>query len=331
MHVLYASDENYIRHAAASMLSLLDHNRDAESITVHFLSMGVTEESRQAVRDLAAPFGREVCFYELGDLRRWFDFSFDARGFAQSTLARLFMARVLPETVDRVIYIDCDTVILDSLQDMFDTPMGNNYLGMVAEPTSNKARRRQLGMPDSQPYFNAGILLVNLKLWREENAENTVLCYYRDKGGNLIAPDQDAINGAFVGRILELAPRYNYGSVQLYYSWKAQKKISHPTPVMSEKEYLAGTEKPAIIHFLGEERPWRKGNRHPYSPVYEKYLSMTPWKDVPFDDGWQTYFFCFYLFNAVMKPFPYLRWRIIDSLIPAFMRYRAKQLKKKSK
>ena len=96
MHVLYASDENYIRHAAASMLSLLDTNRDAESITVHFLSMGVTEESRQAVRDLAAPFGREVCFYELGDLRRWFDFSFDARGFAQSTLARLFMARVLP-------------------------------------------------------------------------------------------------------------------------------------------------------------------------------------------------------------------------------------------
>ena len=200
MHVLYASDENYIRHAAASMLSLLDSNRDVPSLTVHFLSMGVTEESRQAVRDLAAPFGREVCFYELGDLRRWFDFSFDARGFAQSTLARLFMARVLPETVDRVIYIDCDTVVLDSLQEMFDTPMGHHYLGMVAEPTANKPRRVQLGMPDQQPYFNAGILLVNLKLWREENAENTVLCYYRDKGGNLIAPDQDAINGAFVGR-----------------------------------------------------------------------------------------------------------------------------------
>lgn len=328
MHVLYATDENYVRHAAASMLSLWDHNRSVRELTVHVLSMGITEESRAALDELAASFGREVKVYELGDISQWFDFSFNAGGFAQSTLARLFMARVLPESVERVIYIDCDTVVLDSLEDMFSLDMGSNYLGMVAEPTANKGRRKQLDMPDSQPYFNAGILLVNLALWRRENAENTVLCFYRDKGGNLTAPDQDAINGAFVGRIMELEPRYNYGSIQLYYPWKAQKKMSAPTPFMSEESYRRGTQKPAIIHFLGEERPWRAGNRHPYTPEYDKYLGMTPWKDTPKDEGWRLYYKCFAIFNAVTKPVPMLRYKIIDALIPAFMRMRARKLKK---
>lgn len=328
MHVLYATDENYVRHAAASMMSLLENNKAADELTVHILSMGISQKSHDSLCALAAPYGRKVEVYELGDISQWFDFSFNAGGFAQSTLARLFMARVLPEAVERVIYIDCDTLVLDDLREMFQTDMGTNYLGMVAEPTANKGRRKQLDMPDSQPYFNAGILLVNLKLWREENAEYQVLSFYRDKGGNLTAPDQDAINGAFVGRILELPPRYNYGSVQIYYSWKAQKKISAPTPFMSEADYKRGTQKPAIIHFLGEERPWRAGNTHPYTPEYDKYLSMTPWKDTPKEEGWRLYFKCFGLFNLVTRPLPMLRYKIIDALIPAFMRMRAKKLKK---
>lgn len=131
MHFLYAADENYVRHAAASMLSLLDSNKEAESLTVHMLSMGITEKSQQALRELAKPYGREVCIYELGDISRWFDFSFNARGFASSTLARLLLGRVLPESIDRVLYIDCDTVVLQPLDELFTLDMGNCYLGMV--------------------------------------------------------------------------------------------------------------------------------------------------------------------------------------------------------
>lgn len=137
------------------------------------------------------------------------------------------------------------------------------------------------------------------------------------------------MNCAFAGRIKFLPPCYNYGSVQIYYNWKTQKKISSPTPFMTEEEYKSAVAQPAIVHFLGEERPWRAGNKHPYTPVYQLYLNMTPWKDHPQDEGWRMYFRAFYLFNAVTKPFPVLRYHIIDALIPAFMRHRAKALKKK--
>ena len=104
--------------------------------------------------------------------------------------------------------------------------------------------------------------------------------------------------------------------------------MSAPTPFLAEADYLAAVAHPAIIHFLGEERPWRAGNRHPYTPMYDRYLSMTPWKDTPKEEGWRGYFACFALFNTLTRPFPLLRWRIISGLIPAFMKVREKRLKR---
>ena len=328
MHVLYATDENYVRHAAASMTSLMENNRQAEDITLHVFSMGITDESRRKLENHVAQYGRRLHVYELGDIRRWFDFSFNPRGFSPSALGRLFLARLLPEDVERVLYLDCDTIVLEDLQELFTLPMGDHYLGMAAEPTVPKARRKYLGMPDDKPYCNSGVLLVNLALWRQEDAEGQVLAYYKSKNGDLVAPDQDAINGAFSRRILQLPPRYNYGSVQIYYPWKTQQRMSAPTPFFTKDEYLQGAAKPAIIHYLGEERPWRAGSTHPYTWAYDKYLAMTPWKDAPKDEGWRLYFKCFGLFNWITKPVPMLRYKIIDALIPAFMRIRENKLKK---
>ena len=174
------------------------------------------------------------------------------------------------------------------------------------------------------------MLLIDLDRWRAEGTEKTVLDYYREKGGALLAPDQDALNGALAGHICPLPPRYNFGSVQIYYPWKAQKRMSAPAPFYpTEQAYQQAAFPPAIIHFLGEERPWREGNRHPYRAAYEAALAKTPWRGAPMESGWQTYFRCFDLFNRLTRPFPLLRWRIINALIPAFMRYREQARKKK--
>ena len=123
-----------------------------------------------------------------------------------------------------------------------------------------------------------------------------------------------------------LPPRYNFGSVQIYYSYEAQKKMCAPAPLYPTKaDYERAAFPPAVVHFLGEERPWRAGNRHPYRKNYEEALAKTPWKDAPQEQGWQMYFRCFGLFNALTKPFPMLRWRIINSLIPAFLRFRGRK------
>lgn len=330
MNILYASDENYLRHAAASIVSLCEHTPPEAELRFHLLSMGVSSQGAQRLRDTLAPYGRELCLWELGDLRKWFDFSVNSRGFALSTLARLFVGRVLPEDVHRVLYLDCDTLPLEDLSALEQFDLKGCPVAMAQEPTARHSRKRELGLAPEQPYFNAGVLLIDLDRWRAEGTEKTVLDYYREKGGALLAPDQDALNGALAGHICPLPPRYNFGSVQIYYPWKAQKRMSAPAPFYpTEQAYQQAAFPPAIIHFLGEERPWREGNRHPYRAAYEAALAKTPWRGAPMESGWQTYFRCFDLFNRLTRPFPLLRWRIINALIPAFMRYREQARKKK--
>jgi lipopolysaccharide biosynthesis glycosyltransferase len=108
------------------------------------------------------------------------------------------------------------------------------------------------------------------------------------------------------------------------------KKLSGQAPYVTKEVYDESKAHPAIIHYLGEERPWRKRNTHPYRKEYKTYLSKTQWADTPDETGWGLYFFCFRIFNFVTKPFPSLRYRIIDSLIPAFQRRRAKKIKKEN-
>ena len=211
MNILYASDENYLRHAAASMVSLCEHTPPEAELRFHLLSMGVSSQGAQRLRDTLAPYGRELCLWELGDLRKWFDFSVNSRGFALSTLARLFVGRVLPEDVHRVLYLDCDTLPLEDLSALEQFDLKGCPLAMVQEPTARHSRKRELGLTPEQPYFNAGVLLIDLDRWRAEGTEKTVLDYYREKGGALLAPDQDALNGALAGHICPLPPRYNFG------------------------------------------------------------------------------------------------------------------------
>jgi len=85
------------------------------------------------------------------------------------------------------------------------------------------------------------------------------------------------------------------------------------------------------IHYLGEERPWRKGTTHKYKKDYFKYLNKTEWKNTELETGWELYFVLYKMFLVILKPFPYIRYKIIDFLIPLFMKIRAKKVKERSK
>jgi len=175
------------------------------------------------------------------------------------------------------------------------------------------------------------VLVIDAGMWRKEAVGDEIISYYAAHDGRLFAPDQDAINGALKSRIKYISPAYNYCNNYDYYKYKTLVSIAKPVnypDYVSAETFAQANRDPKIIHYLGEERPWRIGNRHHYKDDFEKYLSMTAYKDMKFEYGWQTYFKCFYLFNGIMKICPLLRHRIITALIPAFMKYRKKQLAK---
>ena len=90
INIIYASNDGYAGHLAASLCSLLDHNRMAEHIDIYVLSVGMCTEYQNRLKSLAASFGRSLSVVELGNLKERFPYKIDTRGFDISAMGRLF-------------------------------------------------------------------------------------------------------------------------------------------------------------------------------------------------------------------------------------------------
>lgn len=327
MNLFYTVNDTFVPQLGAAVCSVCENNREAPDITFYIGDYHISEQHRKQLVKLAAVYGRAVSFLPIADLKERIGFDFDTSGWNEIVLARLLADRLLPETTDRILYLDGDTIVRGSLKELWETDLQGKAIGACEEPTANHGRKKELGL-DGKPYYNAGVLLIDLKTWKEKQIAGRVLAYYKEHGGRLFANDQDAINAAVPDEIVSLSPRYNFSNIFWHYSWKSLKKISDPAPWISREAFREVTDAPCIIHYLGEERPWRRGNRHKYRGDYIRYLGMTPWKDTPEETGWEAYF-CFYdAFWILLKPFPLLQYHIIDAMIPmVLMRRRKKRLK----
>ena len=324
INIIYTLNDKFVPQVAAGICSVCENNKSAK-ITFYLISDGITEQNQQKLRDFVKTYGQDANIIEIGDLSKYIDFDFDTTGWNSIVLARLVLDKLLPNTVDRILYLDGDTIVRGDLRDLYDIDMGKSVIGASIEPTASRKHKAALDIEGL--YYNAGVLLIDLKKWRKEKTGQRILDYYAEHGGKLFANDQDAINGALKGEIYTLAPKYNFCNIYMQYPYRYLKKLVAPTEYFSPTEFEDSIKNPVIIHYLGEERPWRESNTHKYRADYKKYLAMTPWKDTPDDTGWNTYFLCWRIFNTITKPFPALRYKIIDSLIPIVLKLRARQNK----
>ncbi len=301
MNIVYASNETYVRHMAASMVSLLEQNRRAGQLTIYVLSIGITEGSREKLSGMAEQYGRKLCFIQLSDIREKFGFDVDTRGFDISAMGRLFVGRLIPEKVIRVLYLDCDTIVTEPLGKLWNQDLQGKVLGAVMEPTIYQAVRDDIGLGEKDPYFNSGVLLIDLKRWRETQAEQRLLNFYRSKGGSLFACDQDTINGGLKGEIFALSPRYNFFPNYRYFPYRELVRCCKAYRQVGKTEFLQAKRRPAVIHYAGDERPWLSGNLNHYRKAYENALALTPWAGAEKERGKEWYLLAYHLMD-------YLTW-----------------------
>lgn len=314
LNVVYASNDAFARHLGTSMCSLFDKNRGFAEICVYVLSMGLSGESRGALAEIAGRYHRSLTFLDMDDLKDRFDHEVDLGGYDISIMLRLFMGEMLPPDVDRVLYLDCDTVVAQSLKGLWGKRLFGNILGAVMEPTIYEVVKESIGLGPEDAYYNSGVLLVDLRRWREEQVQQRLLDFWRQKGGKLFASDQDVINGALKGQICPLPPRYNFFTNYRYFSYGTLVRHSHPYRVVERSDLAAAKRHPVIIHFMGDERPWIAGNLNHYRLAYEKYLAQTPWAGTPKEKGKELYMLAYHLLDYVTAVCPPVRWAISRKL-----------------
>lgn len=325
INVVYTLNNSFVPQVAASIESILCNKEIADEIEVYLIGENISDKNMGKLNHQVNKFQQKVHFIPLQQLSTLIGFEFDTGGWNQIVLARLFLDKLLPEDVEKVIYLDGDTIIRGSLRKLWETDLSEAVIAMAPEPTVNKKRKNFLGL-NTEPYCNAGILLINLNLWKNESYEKKILDYYKKNNGKLFANDQDALNAVLKDSRIILSPTYNYFNVYDQYSYSYLKKLIYPAKFISKEEFLKVKQNPTIIHYLGEERPWRVGNKHRFKKDFENSLYSSGWSDMKFEKGWELYFKFFYLFNGLTRPFPMIRYHIMNILIPYFIRFRAKGL-----
>lgn len=333
MNILYTLNDKFVPQVGAGICSICENNKQIKDINFYIISYGITINNKKKMQKLVKKYERNIEIIELENLNKYFNFNFDTLGWNKVILARLLMGNILSKNIDKIIYLDGDTIVRGCLGELWDLDMKNKIIGMSIEPTANKKRKEKLGLKE-YPYYNSGVLLVDLKKWRKYNIQDKIINYYKEQNGRLFAADQDAINAVLKDQIFTISPKYNYYNIFDQYSYNFCCRLMKPleySNYIKKDDYISSRKNPIIIHYLGEERPWRKYNTHKYRNDYKKYLNMTPWKEAKDEDGWLLYFTCWKIFNFFTKRFPKLRYNIINSLIPKFMNYRKKKLKNENK
>lgn len=276
MHVACASDEGYLPHCAAMLISLLEHN-PPEDVTVHFMhGPAMPEQLLEKLAIMIQGRGASVVLHEIAD--ESVSGLQSRAGVAGVMWYRVLLPQLVPR-LDRILYLDVDLLVLDSLKELWDIELGDTFAAAVPnvfEPRFTN-RPKQLGMRSSHDYFNSGLLVLNLAAMRLAGLTEKILTIARERSGELKWQDQDPLNIAFNGNWTRLHPRWNSQNSLYFFPYGGEQLGVEPV-----QEALAH---PAIVHFEGPDfvKPWHRLCKHPYQGLYLSYRRQTPWPDVKFN------------------------------------------------
>lgn len=281
MNIFYFASDLFIDVAAVSIVSLLKNNKSFDNICFYIADDGIEEKSKVELEKLIKMYNADVQYIPLPDPSMLLDFPFKDRYQIGHSYPRMCIATLLPASVDRVLVLDSDTLVLDDLGELWNLDMGDNILAGVADCLNLKAFSKQFSLGSGQFYCNAGVFLVDLKKWREQNIEEEIKKNVKEHNGKVFFFEQTLMNYCCRGKILKLPPEYN--SYTLFYAFEYDNLIAwrHPTVFYSKDEVQKAVDDPKIVHFTRnfymKSHPWKEGSEHPLTDVYRSYMSMTPW------------------------------------------------------
>ncbi len=277
MEIVCATDSCYVMQTGIMLTSLFENNR-GENIRVHLLHNGIGSDNLSKIEQIVCAYGKQVVFYAMDDsLFSEFPIGREGQnshvGTSYATYYRLFLTKLLPSYVSRVIYLDGDLIVMDSLKELWNIDMQGKAIAAVPDTYTDKVDHyNRLRYPMSKGYFNAGVLLVNLDYWREHNLLKSFIDFASANNDILACHDQDILNYLLQDCKIVLPFRYN----MLNEYWF---ELRHSLVSWTYDEQMTyGQQHPAIVHFTGIPKPWFSNCHHPLKREYERYRKLTVWR-----------------------------------------------------
>lgn len=274
MNIALAADNNYSKYLTISVVSIMESNKNTD-ITFYIIDNGIELREKQYLCNKVLEYGQTINFICSNQLVG--NIKVD-NTFPIATYSRLFLCRI--KDIDRIIYFDCDSLIVDDLQELWSIEMSDELFAGVYDPVASYYKKH-IGLEKNSLYINSGVLLMNLSELRKFNWEEKVLAFIETFNGSIPHHDQGIVNGLAKNRIKIISPRYNAMDVYFVYTYKQMGKLMSMKLPYSEDIYDEARKSPVFIHFTAGffGRVWDVKCRHPKKDLYKDMIKLAGYKE----------------------------------------------------
>lgn len=269
-----------LKYMAVTVISLLHKHPSPELVHLHIVWENLEAEHIASLRESWRGFEARTTFYRLSefigeealdpDYGYWF---------------RIWLAELLDSSIDKVLYLDYDMMIMDDITPLWDVEIEGIAAAVVWDPEYRKqglsarlsfvARLFDWEFEADTPYFNSGMMMINLTWWREHDLARVTSTRYKKHRHHFPFWDQDELNLLLKGQVKAISPRWNLlEPVRLYADWDFE--------IYADIDQPSNYFRPAIRHFSGGHKPDTLWVRSSEKELFYQYIDRMVWS------GWRS-------------------------------------------
>lgn len=265
INIVMCSSDEYSVHCGTLIISILKNSKKDECFDFYIFESNISLSNKNKLNQIKRIKHFNIEFIKI-DINLFNDECFTKRySHLPQIQSQTFYKYLIPErlsNIDKVLYLDIDTLVLKSLSDLYNTDLTEKYAAVV----KNNDTYASINKINIVNYFNAGVILYNLKKCREDNIskklfQNHITLF---KANKLQFVDQCVFNYTFQENVVLLDLKFNVGT-----QWVKNK----------DEKSIKALKNPAIVHFTTHLKPWDIFFYHPYSELYFHYLKFSPFKE----------------------------------------------------
>jgi lipopolysaccharide biosynthesis glycosyltransferase len=273
--VVCAADNHYAMQLAVVLRSVLENLSKTRVLDAYIIDGGIDGNNKQKISQTLAAENCRITWLEVPD-KAFADLKVNGH-ISTATYYRLLIPELLPD-LDKVIYLDSDLIVNVDISSLWDTDISDNCLAAVVDQDLRNIKSAIVGyesldLSGEEAYFNAGVLLMNLSIWRQEKLADRIVKFMKQYPEYIELNDQDGLNIILAAKWKALDHRWN--RTMVFHSCN-----SWEDSPFDETTFVGLEENPFIIHCTTKFKPWNAYN-HPDKKLFYKYVDMTAWR------GWR--------------------------------------------
>ena len=291
--VVCAADDNYAMPLSVTVRSAIVNLQIQRKILLFIIDGDISNRNKQKILKSLNSEKCEVKFIPKPDyLLKMTEFEhipkYHVLSASGAAIYRLMISELLSKQFDKAIYLDCDLVVRGNLGELWESDLAENYVlavpDMLIKYVSSPCgllNYQELGISPNAKYFNSGVLVINLKKWRDDKITIKAIEYLKHNREYVRWHDQDVLNALFASQWGELNPQWNF-MVGIYEYSLSQDSLfpGHDQDDLNAIQNLYNNlvQNPYIIHFTSGNKPWNS-RRTLLKEYFFEYVDMTAWSN----------------------------------------------------